>query len=78
MHGSEWEGRSVTTFSTPNNQEDVNGLYLRFPQGTPVKVTLTFNNVSSQVNEFDTLEISFSVFNRSDSYLKFKNIKLPR
>jgi hypothetical protein len=53
-------------------------LYLRFPQGTPVKVTLTFNNVSSQVNEFDTLEISFSVFNRSDSYLKFKNIKLPR
>jgi hypothetical protein len=60
------------------NQEDVNGLYLRFPQGTPVKVTLTFNNVSSQVNEFDTLEISFTVFNRSDSYLKFKNIKLPR
>lgn len=60
------------------NQEDVNGLYLRFPQGTPVKVTLTFNNVSSQVNEFDTLEISFSVFNPSDSYLKFKNIKLPR
>ncbi|GBL11280.1 hypothetical protein MSj_02783 [Microcystis aeruginosa Sj] len=58
------------------NQEDVNGLNLRFPQGTPVKLTLTFNNVSSQVNEFDTLEISFEYYR--DSFLKFKNIKLPR
>ncbi|WOB67153.1 hypothetical protein [Microcystis aeruginosa] len=45
----------------------------RFPQGTPVKVILTFNNVSNQVNEFDTLEIRIEDY----GFLKFKNIKLP-
>ncbi|MBE9246023.1 hypothetical protein IQ223_16350 [Microcystis aeruginosa LEGE 00239] len=61
------------------NQEAQSHLSLRFPQGTPVKVTLTFNNVPSQVNEFDTLEIVFWFWgSTSHQFLKFKNIKLPR
>jgi hypothetical protein len=59
------------------NQEAQSHLRLKFPQGTPVKVTLTFNNVPSQVNEFDTLEISFGYYSNTDPFLKFKNIKLP-
>jgi hypothetical protein len=47
---------------------------VRFPQGTPVKVTITFNDVSA--NEFDTLELHF--LNCCPAYyyqfLKFKNI----
>ncbi len=39
------------------SEGDRSVLSSRFPQGTPVKVILTFNNVSNQVNEFDTLEI---------------------
>ena len=60
------------------NQKADSRLHLRFPQGTPVKVTLTFNNVPSQVNEFDTLEISFYICCSVRPFLKFKNIKLPR
>jgi hypothetical protein len=55
------------------NQKSENYLNSRFPQGTPVKVILTFNNVSNQVNEFDTLEIHIEDY----GFLKFKNIKLP-
>jgi hypothetical protein len=54
-------------------QKKENYLFSRFPQGTPVKVILTFNNVSNQVNEFDTLEIHIEDY----GFLKFKNIKLP-
>ena len=53
-------------------QKEESYLYSRFPQGTPVKVILTFNNVSNQVNEFDTLEILIEDY----GFLKFKNIKL--
>lgn len=63
------------------NQKSEEGLWSRFPQGTPVKVTLTFNNVPSQVNEFDTLEIGFKIPEGGiykNSFLKFKNIQLPR
>jgi len=63
------------------NQKSEEGLWSRFPQGTPVKVTLTFNNVPSHVNEFDTLEISFYVWPfhaNTNPFLKFKNIQLPR
>ncbi|MDB9403780.1 hypothetical protein PN470_05630 [Microcystis sp. CS-574] len=55
------------------SEGDRSGLSSRFPQGTPVKVILTFNNVSNQVNEFDTLELHFY----SKEFLRFKNIKLP-
>jgi len=55
------------------SEGDSSDLRSRFPQGTPVKVILTFNNVSNQVNEFDTLELHF----QSKEFLRFKNIKLP-
>ncbi|MCA2938307.1 MAG: hypothetical protein IM319_03740 [Microcystis sp. M113S1] len=59
------------------NQEAQSHLKLKFPQGTPVKVTLTFNNVSSQVNEFYKIEISFGYIGDTD-LLEFEDIKLPR
>ncbi|MDB9414423.1 hypothetical protein [Microcystis aeruginosa] len=57
------------------NEGDRSELQSRFPQGTPVKVILTFNNAPSQVNEFDTLELHFYYPDRG--FLRFKNIKLP-
>ena len=45
---------------------------VRFPQGTPVKVTITFNNVPA--NEFDTLELHIFRRNVHEGHLKFKNI----
>lgn len=60
------------------SEGDGSELRSRFPQGTPVKVILTFNNVSNQVNEFDTLELHFSGGDRTQKeFLRFKNIKLP-
>lgn len=59
------------------NQEARSHLKLKFPQGTPVKVTLTFNNVSSQVNEFYKIKISFGYIGDTD-LLEFEGIKLPR
>jgi hypothetical protein len=48
---------------------------VRFPQGTPVKVTISFNNVPASSNEFDTLELHIYLpGRRSPQFLKFKNI----
>ena len=50
---------------------------VRFPQGTPVKVTINFNNVPASSNEFDTLELHI-IYHRGGQYtlhfLKFRNI----
>ena len=48
---------------------------VRFPQGTPVKVTINFNNVPASSNEFDTLELHIQDPGPYTLYfLKFRNI----
>ena len=48
---------------------------VRFPQGTPVKVTINFNNVPASSNEFDTLELHiYQGCCESPQFLKFRNI----
>ncbi|MDY7048912.1 MAG: hypothetical protein RPG89_09900 [Microcystis panniformis WG22] len=63
------------------NKTEESQLSAFFSQGTPVRVTLTFNNVTSQVNDFDTLELHFggcAGCNLGSGFLVFRNIKLPR
>jgi hypothetical protein len=49
---------------------------VRFPQGTPVKVTINFNDVPASSNEFDTLELHIinQICCSSPQFLKFRNI----
>jgi len=49
---------------------------IRFPQGTPVKVTINFNDVPASSNEFDTLELHIldQICCSSPQFLKFRNI----
>lgn len=55
-------------------------IWTRYPQGTPIKITLTFKNVPSQTNDFDTLEVedSNSPVYSSDSFLRFDNVEVSR
>ncbi|MDJ0582024.1 hypothetical protein [Crocosphaera sp.] len=46
---------------------------MRYPKGTPIKITLTFNNIPSQTNEFHTLEVHHSA-----SFLRFNNVEVSR
>ncbi|HAC64568.1 MAG TPA: hypothetical protein DCF68_13775 [Cyanothece sp. UBA12306] len=54
------------------NQKREGSLTSRYPQRTPVKVTLTFKNIPSQTNEFDTLEVHTDDY----GFLRFRNIKV--
>jgi hypothetical protein len=54
------------------DQKNEGGLSSRFPQETPVKATLTFNNIPAQTSEFDTLELHIQFI----GFVKFKNIKV--
>lgn len=47
----------------------------RFPQGTPVKVILTFNEIPETTNEFQTFEIHHGNYGY---YLRFRNVKVSR
>ena len=46
-------------------------LGIRFPAGTPLKITYTFKGVSSDINQLEALEIKVG-----DYYAKFSNIPL--
>ncbi len=48
-------------------------VYIRYPEGTPIKITLTFKNIPPQTNEFDTLEV-----HHKNSFLRFNNIQVSR
>ena len=53
------------------NRKEEESIGSRFPQGAPVKVTLTFNNIPSQIREFDTFELHTHI-----SFLRFPNVKI--
>jgi hypothetical protein len=55
------------------NRKEEESIGSRFPQGAPVKVTLTFNNIPSQIREFDTFELHT---NKDFSFLRFPNVKI--
>ncbi len=46
----------------------------RFPQGTPIKVILTFNNIPPQISNFDTFEVHTSGFH----FLRFNNVTVTQ
>jgi len=55
------------------SDQEINAV--RFPQGTPVKVTINFNDVPASSNEFDTLELHIYLGGLgSPQFLKFRNI----
>lgn len=53
------------------NVEGKSTASIRFPQGTPVKIILTFNEIPETTNEFATLEI-----HHHKDFLKFRNVKV--
>lgn len=57
------------------NRKEEGEIGMRFPQGAPVKVTLTFNNIPSQIREFDTFELHTGIGGGS-AFLRFPNVKI--
>jgi hypothetical protein len=57
------------------NRKEEGRISSRFPQGAPVKVTLTFNNIPSQIREFDTFELHTHI-SGNYSFLRFPNVKI--